>query len=388
MRKVLFLVFSISTLFGEKPYCPNWCGNYESAAASQLIDALEKMEFVSKTPTYAPDDVITSPGYTRLRGYDWEIGWMGGKVYRETIDEDDEWYYTYSYAFGRYKSLDKNPNDGDDEEEWDLYDFSETRKILNHMYADICFIHTQKTSRSEKIIKKEKKKLLKTLSNPEKEKQIKNAIHVEEKRIDRYNLEYQKRLEIYQQTQTEVLSTYQNIFDKCVKNHGWLGAYYQRGMTYFEEGDFIRAINDIDHYIQQGKELNAQVYQQKGHLESILGKYDDAILSLSKAIGQNPENKEVFFERAIAYFETGDFTQALEDYLESGHQSTNFDSKDIALFSFSTGIIKGITSGGVHSLENFVPSMLCSLQGLGNGIWAFALDPKEVSLEMLAHIKI
>lgn len=43
--------------------------------------------------------------------------------------------------------------------------------------------------------------------------------------------------------------------------------------------------------------------------------YDKVIEFLSEAIRRDPGNKEAYFDRAVAYFETGSFELALEDYL-------------------------------------------------------------------------
>ena len=48
-----------------------------------------------------------------------------------------------------------------------------------------------------------------------------------------------------------------------------------------------------------------------------MGKYEQAIEALSAAIKKDPKNKAAYFHRAAAYFETGNFDEALNDYLRS-----------------------------------------------------------------------
>jgi tetratricopeptide (TPR) repeat protein len=64
--------------------------------------------------------------------------------------------------------------------------------------------------------------------------------------------------------------------------------------------------------------LTSEMYQQEGMGYADLGcLFDQAITLLSKAIDKDPLNKEAYFQRAIAYFETGSFDLALNDYLTS-----------------------------------------------------------------------
>lgn len=82
-------------------------------------------------------------------------------------------------------------------------------------------------------------------------------------------------------------------------------------------------MDDISCYLKfvdqkQENTLPPEVYFYKGILESEIGDYNAVIESLSKAIKTNPEKKETYFERAVAYYELGKFDLALDDYLTSG----------------------------------------------------------------------
>jgi tetratricopeptide (TPR) repeat protein len=90
---------------------------------------------------------------------------------------------------------------------------------------------------------------------------------------------------------------------------------------HFIHGDVVEAIEDGVEFLKISSLQNAQDlsdnYLQLGEAYSETMEYDKAIESLSKAIAANPENKTAYFERAVAYFETGDFDRAFSDYLVS-----------------------------------------------------------------------
>lgn len=194
-------------------------------------------------------------------------------------------------------------------------------------------------------------------------------------------------MKIYSPLPPKVQQSYFDIFNDCLTNHHWNGSYYNRGLLYFQQGDFFNAIEDISKYLasQNSVELTKELIKAKYHegsLQNLMGKYHEAIETLGQVIDADPSNQEAVLERAIAYFETGNFELALKDFIKSEIKPTRMDESFHSL-EFSGGIVMGLCSGASHTLKNFIPSMMCSLQGLANGIWSFAIDPKDVSLEIL-----
>jgi hypothetical protein len=87
--------------------------------------------------------------------------------------------------------------------------------------------------------------------------------------------------------------------------------------------------------------------------------------------------KEAYFERAAAYFELGEFDRAIKDFITSDVHS-NFNTTQLCL-----GVTAGILHGVSDSIIDFIPSTLSTLQGLGNGLWAFSKDPIGASQEFV-----
>lgn len=179
---------------------------------------------------------------------------------------------------------------------------------------------------------------------------------------------------------------FKKIYDQCIILHQSPAALYQRGLISFNNADYIEAFDDISKLITisqtQGEgDLSPEIYTQYGIIASELGLYQTAINSLSAAIRINPENKDAYLERAVAYFEIGQFDKALEDYLKAGLQNSSSISKlqFIEITSLSAGISIGIIEGTKTGLVEFIPGVLGSLRGLSNGLWAFCNDPVGAS---------
>lgn len=56
---------------------------------------------------------------------------------------------------------------------------------------------------------------------------------------------------------------------------------------------------------------------------------------------------------------------------------------DFASGLIAGGVIAGTLEGIGEGVQEFVPSLLSSMSGLGNGLWAFALSPLQVSQQLI-----
>ncbi len=190
---------------------------------------------------------------------------------------------------------------------------------------------------------------------------------------------------------TELETSYQNIFVNCSREHNAPSAFYTLALLEFQKGEYTNAIDNLKILLDKVdlKELEASlasnIYTSEGEAEVEAALYDDAIPSLSKAIERNPLNKEAYFERAIAYFEKGDFDLSLKDYLasEKGFDlDSNQDSWEISQFAL------GITVGGARGLgeatAQFLPSICASVHGMGNLLWTTVSQPIEAPKQFAA----
>ena len=167
------------------------------------------------------------------------------------------------------------------------------------------------------------------------------------------------------------------LYNRCLKSHPHPKIYYERGMLKMHFGKTEQALADIRSFMdlaitdehKNSITLTSDMYQQEGQVYADLGKYDLAIASLTEAIKIDPKNKEAYFQRAAAYFETGNFDEALKDYLisEKGNEEkSNLKASE----DFSLAFIKGTCKGAGEGAIDFIPSLCNTAYGLGTALWA------------------
>lgn len=172
--------------------------------------------------------------------------------------------------------------------------------------------------------------------------------------------------------------------------------YFQNGLLLLDAGNTVEAVFQMEQLIDSGKvkqvlkaadTQSSDFYTElaSGYLET--NQYEQALKILNEVLKKDPKNKEAYFQRAVAYFELGDVDSSLDNYLTSGMLSKPIasDAKELAIFSL--GLAKGVFLGGNEAGMEFIPSTLSSLYGLGHGLWAFAQDPLQVSLDLVEAAK-
>lgn len=172
--------------------------------------------------------------------------------------------------------------------------------------------------------------------------------------------------------------------DDCIARHSDPRALIDRGLFDYLDGGILDALDRIGAALKKAtpeetNEIRDKALLLKGRSELEAGLYADAILTLSEFIDKNPNNHDVYVERAGAYFELGDFDSSLNDYLASQIKPEPIPLNAQDMIAFSLGLTKGIAHGGVEAGAEFIPSILSSLHGISQGLWAFAQDPVQIS---------
>ncbi|NGX45816.1 MAG: hypothetical protein K940chlam2_00996 [Chlamydiae bacterium] len=188
------------------------------------------------------------------------------------------------------------------------------------------------------------------------------------------------------ETENKFYAQIQRDIEFCIGHHQNPFALYDQGAFYFLHGNALQAIQAGIAFIElaheENEKVDSNVYLQLGEAYSETLAYDKALESLTQAIEADPENKEAYIERAMAYFELGNFDSSLDDYIVSGMRPKPFMSNTTDLFSFAAGISLGALKGGATATGEFIPSILSSLQGIGQELWAFTKDPVQVSVDL------
>jgi len=90
-------------------------------------------------------------------------------------------------------------------------------------------------------------------------------------------------------------------------------AYYKRGVEYFGERDYDKAISEFTQAIRLNPKY-AEVYYYRGGVYEIKGEHDIAISDLTEAIRLNPKYAEAYYCRGLVYGGKGDYDKAISDY--------------------------------------------------------------------------
>lgn len=167
-----------------------------------------------------------------------------------------------------------------------------------------------------------------------------------------------------------------NLYNKCIALHSNLGSRYERGKIHFDKGDFEECLEDIQHLAESGWEGNEENYLLvKGMAYLEANAYQEAIITLTEFLNKDPKNKEAFFQRALAYFEIGNFELALKDYLASEKSKELKNIKLKVSEEFKNSLLKGICDGSGEAIVELIPSLCESTYGLGECLWIAVQEP-------------
>jgi tetratricopeptide (TPR) repeat protein len=92
--------------------------------------------------------------------------------------------------------------------------------------------------------------------------------------------------------------------------------FYNRGLIYQKQNNYVLAIADYDRYIElntDNKSFLADGYYNRGLAKNDLGKYDSAIRDFTNAIQLSPQLSNAYKERAWAYRKMGNVKLAQAD---------------------------------------------------------------------------
>ncbi len=219
---------------------------------------------------------------------------------------------------------------------------------------------------------------------------IRNAMDSETRAVSRCERElecYEQYRDYAEDTFRLVDATFKKIFINCLEKHQSEGITFRAALNDLMQNNLDDALERLEFLVKLAETKNwdgkliAKLQLLQGEVENELCLYADAIVTLTSSIQRDPSCKETYLERARAYFETGEFESAFQDFLSSGIKSTPIDPQNKSLIAFASGIMSGTLRGGQEGLTEFIPSLITSLKMLGSGVWAFVQNPVEISSE-------
>lgn len=192
----------------------------------------------------------------------------------------------------------------------------------------------------------------------------------------------------------DVGDLYLILYNDCITNHHNYRSVFERGKIHFDRGNIEECLADIDDLLHAGfgeefvKDVKpSDLLITKGQAFIEMGKFEKAIEALSEAINKEPRNKEAYFHRAAAYFETGKFDESLKDYLMSDKGKELTKSSFVASKEFTEALIISTCKAASEAVVDFVPSLSHSAYGLSKTLWAVHWSANPVNPEALVNIK-
>jgi tetratricopeptide (TPR) repeat protein len=208
------------------------------------------------------------------------------------------------------------------------------------------------------------------------------------KSIEKTNEKLAHSLKVLSSIPEEIIPLYYQIISSCPhKGAHNLALTYNEGFFGFITGDYETSLEKINEFVVFAETseshkalLDSKIYQTQGESLLEVGLYHEAIVVLTKAIEQDSTNKEAYFSRAAAHFETGDFDLAVFDYLSSEAKKDFAKVEAKVSDKFSSALMSAVLEGGKESAIEFVPSLCSTAYGLGECLWSFAQQPQDAAI--------
>jgi tetratricopeptide (TPR) repeat protein len=94
----------------------------------------------------------------------------------------------------------------------------------------------------------------------------------------------------------------------------FIQGYYNRGLAYYKAGKYDEAVADYSRVISSPADANAELYNNRAIAYLKKGDYENAVKDYSTVISINPRLPDAYHNRGIAYANNGKYDEAIEDY--------------------------------------------------------------------------
>lgn len=201
-------------------------------------------------------------------------------------------------------------------------------------------------------------------------------------------IRYQKGIDINFDIDSQLREAFRRHYYHCQNRykHNNPAVLYDYAFLEYSEGNASQAAELTESYINACKEHKIDYQAESAELLLLgqsyieLSQFSKAIEMLSEAIQKDPGNKEAYFHRSAAYFETGNFELALQDFNLS-NKGASFSKVPYPISDeFSNALLNSLCEAATEAAVDFVPSLCSSTYGLAKALWANAQHP-EISRE-------
>ena len=136
------------------------------------------------------------------------------------------------------------------------------------------------------------------------------------------------------------------LWNDTIEKYPVAEAYYNRGMIYEQNEDYLKALDDFTQAIKIHT-LYDEAYNNRGNIYYRLGQYDRAIEDYNRALEINRASK-IYKNRGLSYSATGNYNRAIEDYT----MAIKLDPGSIESYR-NRGIIYGMMKDYDKAIDDF-----------------------------------
>ncbi|TVQ37988.1 MAG: tetratricopeptide repeat protein [Spirochaetaceae bacterium] len=115
-----------------------------------------------------------------------------------------------------------------------------------------------------------------------------------------------------QQQFKKAISIYSRILEQKPRAHIQAIVHIHRGMAYFAESDYNRAVADFGRTLELDDD-NWKAYYYRGVVKRIMGQQREALQDFNSGLAVDGFQFDTLFARAQLYFEQGDYQRAIDD---------------------------------------------------------------------------
>ena len=173
----------------------------------------------------------------------------------------------------------------------------------------------------------------------------------------------------------ELQTQFVTLYSQCLNLHPHPKIYYERSLLSLQTGQAEQALQDLHALVELAESdqfrhrnmLTSPFYQRLGETHISLKSTQSAIEAFTFAIERDANNREAYFLRAAAYFETGNFEAALVDFLYSKKEEVLQRVHTKTSVEFRESVVRGIEAGDKERLR--------SLPASQRALWALLPQP-------------
>ncbi|MDB6081133.1 MAG: hypothetical protein JWO53_405 [Chlamydiia bacterium] len=181
-----------------------------------------------------------------------------------------------------------------------------------------------------------------------------------------------------------VSEIFNQIYAYCQKQHTCLRTHYENGLQKFAQGEIHEGLRSAATLIELSRKHNktkfttADTYFKYGMEYAQAHEFGLAIDALTVAIELDPTNVDAHIERAACLFEVGEFDAALKDLTPEVREKYLKPVHTESALEFNTGFLCGYASGTWTGIKDIPESLLYSVKGISQALWAGVKDPLAV----------